>query len=167
MKSTHNKYLVRKSNHHTDEKSGPIVILENTDTKNRFKITGFRLESQIALENNHTLLFLTAGCPFEETLYITLLSSKDKVLDTIELFGWYTTGVFEHLQKIGTSSFSFTFFAESIYYLTVYSSRRFTFWAPRFWHPFFRRSYFCLYSITESPFKKKLLKTPFWSDVSS
>ena len=140
MKSITKKYVEKKAERHDEKSLPPTVILENTATQNTFEIKGFYLEEQIPI-GQHTLLFLTDNCPYEETLRITLLSEQDKVLDALEIGGNYTTGVFENLQQTGENTFSFTFFAERIDYLTVHALPQLKFFSLRFSQPFFRKVY--------------------------
>jgi len=93
------------------------------------RLAGYDLEAALECDTGY-LVFLTHDCPFEETLSIYLLDHAGIRLDSVNIGGMYTSGVFRNLQIQPPDKASFEFFAEATYTLKLL--RR-----PRFCLPFF------------------------------
>ena len=66
------------------------LLIDSVDCGPR--LCGAVLEYQFCLRDGRHVLFLTADCPYEETLHIHLLSSTFERLDGLELGAMYCSG---------------------------------------------------------------------------
>lgn len=79
------------------------------DNKVKVVVDGLRLEAQLEMANERTLLWLTEDCPFEEALHIYLLDKGGAILDAIEAGSAYSPGILK-LGAMGENWVSFKFY---------------------------------------------------------
>ncbi len=77
-------------------------------TDKSISVAGCVLEKQLETPIGH-LLFLTEGNPYEEALYIHLLSSDLTLIDSIEISANYRSGLFRNFKINQPNALQFSF----------------------------------------------------------
>lgn len=108
-------------------KETPTLLLEHSESKNKVELLGKVLEAQYRTGDDY-LLLITEGSPFEEALYIYLLSNELQVKDALELSAMYTEGLIRNLTINDSDSLRFSFFERNEkWILTILDRPRYTF----------------------------------------
>jgi len=102
----------------TSEK-GTISHLVSSENINVAEVPGCVLESLFKLENNYYLAFLTEDSPFEECLYIVLLDSQYRLLDRVDIFQDYASGILSNVEVQGSFELTFDFLEKRAFRLLV------------------------------------------------
>ncbi len=87
----------------------PNILLENMQSKKQVKVLGKILEAQYRIED-HFLLIVTEGNPFEEALYIYFLNNNLQRIDSLELSVTYTEGILRNVSVVEPDKIHFSFF---------------------------------------------------------
>ncbi|GDY25097.1 hypothetical protein AHAT_09870 [Agarivorans sp. Toyoura001] len=111
-------YLVR------EEESGLVLSLE--DSKQQLFLPGVLVEKGFKLANGESLWLTNNDSPYEETLFVSLVNSKNLVVDKLELFKPYTPGILNEV-VVGDSSIQFEFWAEETHQVAVGKDKKLRF----------------------------------------
>ena len=96
-------------------RSRPIEVL----------VPGSVLEAQLELgDERGFLLLLTAGRPYEETLYVVLLDRQGQKLEQLEVEEPYAPGVLTGVEIVAPAVLRFRFFAGQVHELEIHARRR-------------------------------------------
>ena len=102
----------------------PKVLLEERQSKQRVEVAGKILEAQYRVPDGFVVL-LTEGNPFEEALYIYLLSAKLRVIDSLELSAMYAEAMLRNVSCSNTDELTFSFFDnDEKWVLKIFSTPR-------------------------------------------
>jgi len=88
------------------------------------RLHGYCLESAIICDDGY-LVFLSHGCPFEETLSIYFVDLLGDKQDSAHIGGMYTTGTFRNIKIRQPNQMQFDFFAESTLTIKILPSSEF------------------------------------------
>lgn len=110
-----------------DIKEGEFSQLISPQSKNVAQVPGRVLEALFQLKNDSHLVLLTDDSPYEECLYVLLLDNEYRLLDRVDIYQEYMSGIFSNMKVMGPYELSFDFLENQSFYLKVEMSpkRRF------------------------------------------
>lgn len=108
-------------------KKGEYNQLFSPQNENIAQVPGNVLETLFQLQNDTHLIFLTDNSPYEECLYVLLLDGQYRLLDRVDIYQEYISGIFSNLRIIGHYEFFFDFLENQRFHLKVEIPPKFKF----------------------------------------
>ncbi|NOQ63086.1 MAG: hypothetical protein GQ582_01075 [Methyloprofundus sp.] len=91
-------YKIEKSEKCKSEESSYLLTAEN---KKIAEVPGHVLEAFFRLKDDRYLVLLTDNLPYEECLHIVLLDSQYCMLDQVDIYQAYTSGILSNVKILG------------------------------------------------------------------
>ncbi len=87
--------------------------------KAKIKLPGLVLEKGFALPSCYSLWLTTDDCPYEETLFVSLVNSQGCIVDKLEIYKPYTPGILSEVVVVSGSRIQFKFWLEKRHQLLI------------------------------------------------
>ncbi len=109
------------------DQADDTILLARDGRALTYALSGFYIEAQFALPDDHTLLCIGDESVWDATLRWYLVDGNDAVTDAVQGGGAFSTGLFK-LHNVHSSSVDFEFFTnDSVYRVSVLPDPRFRF----------------------------------------
>ena len=95
------------------------VVLSFKDARPQLLLPGVLVEKGFKLANGDSLWLTSNDCPYEETLFVSLVNSQGCIVDKLEIYKPYTPGILSEVVVVSGSRIQFKFRLEKRHQLLI------------------------------------------------
>ncbi|BEU04562.1 hypothetical protein OAG1_33620 [Agarivorans sp. OAG1] len=106
------------NNYSAQEQQGGLA-LSFEDARPQLLLPGVLVEKGFKLANCDSLWLTSNDCPYEETLFVSLVNSQGCIVDKLEIYKPYTPGILSEVVVVSGSRIQFKFWSEKRHQLLI------------------------------------------------
>ncbi|GAB1623044.1 hypothetical protein AAOGI_30940 [Agarivorans albus] len=106
-------------NNYSSQEEQRGVVLNLEDARPQLLLPGELVEKGFKLANGDSLWLTSNDCPYEETLFVSLVNSQGCIVDKLEIYKPYTPGILSEVVVVSGSRIQFKFRLEKRHQLLI------------------------------------------------
>lgn len=114
---------MRALNNYSAQEQQGGVVLSFEDARSQLLLPGVLVEKGFKLANGDGLWLTSNDCPYEETLFVSLVNSQGCIVDKLEIYKPYTPGILSEVVVVSGNCIQFKFWQGLTHSLSVSNNK--------------------------------------------